>query len=136
MEIPKILLIEDNRDHAELFIDTLDTENIKLEVILMKDGQEAIDYFQKIDSNGNDRMQHQISLVVLDLNLPKVHGMNVLKFIKKSPDLRSIPVVILSKSYDIGTISKAYKNGASEYIAKPVSYQEYAEKVKLLKQFL
>ncbi len=136
LEISKILLVEDNQDHAELFVDILEAENIKQEVILIKDGLGAIDYFQEINNGGNGKVQHQVLLIVLDLNLPKVDGMKVLKYIKRSPDFCSIPVVILSTSSDSGTISEAYKNGASEYIVKPVSYDEFIERIRVLKRYL
>ncbi len=126
----KILLVEDDPDHAEIIIDILEEDNannIKTEVILKKDGQEAIDYFQY-------EMQSQVSLVILDLNLPKVHGMEVLKFLKQNSMYSSIPVVILSTSFDGNTIEEAYKNGAHHYIAKPILYEDFIEKVKALKK--
>ncbi len=126
----KILLVEDDPDHAELIIDVLeedDVKNIKAEVILKKDGQEAINYFQY-------EMQSQVSLVILDLNLPKVHGMDVLKFIKKIPKYCSIPVIILSTSSDHKTIDEAYENGANGYFTKSDTYKGLVEKVKILKK--
>jgi CheY-like chemotaxis protein len=126
----RILLVEDDEDHAELISDVLredNTKEIKTEVTLKKDGQEAIDYFQ-------DEMQSQVSLVILDLNLPKVDGMEVLKFIKKNSRYRSVPVVILSTSSDQKTIDNAYKNGANGYFVKPASYEDLVEKVKILKK--
>ena len=128
----KILLVEDDPDHTELIIDILeedDVKNIKTEVVLKKDGQEAIDYFQY-------EMQSQVSLVILDLNLPKVHGLDVLKFIKKSPKYCSIPIIILSTSSEHKTIDEAYKNGANGYFIKSGTYKDLAEKVKTLKKSL
>ncbi len=128
----KILLVEDDPDHAELIIDVLEEDNvknIKTEVILKIDGQEAIDYFQY-------EMQSQVSLVILDLNLPKVHGMDVLKFIKKNSKCCSIPVIILSTSSDHKTIDEVYENGANGYFVKPVSYATFVEEVKFLKKSL
>ncbi|MFQ5712958.1 MAG: response regulator [Candidatus Scalinduaceae bacterium] len=128
----KILLIEDDPDHAELIIDVLRTENVKKEIILLKDGLEALDYLQKIDIDGNDEIRSQIDLVILDLNLPRVSGMEVLKFLKKNSRYCSIPVVILSTSADHETIETAYKNGANSYITKPISYEGFVEKIKAL----
>ncbi len=128
----KILLVEDDPDHAELIIDVLeedDVKNIKAEVILKKDGQEAINYFQY-------EMQSQVSLVILDLNLPTISGIDVLKFIKKNPKYCSIPVIIISTSYDHETIDEAYENGANDYIVKDVSYKDLVEEVKILKKSL
>ncbi len=130
MEENRILLIEDDEDHAELIGDVLKEDNakeIKTEVTLKKDGQEAIDYFQ-------DEMQSQVSLVILDLNLPKIDGMEVLKFIKKNSKYCSIPVVVLSTSSEQETIDEAYKNGANGYFIKPASYEDLVEKIEILKK--
>jgi len=84
IEAKKILLIEGDPDHAELIIDVLkedNVKNIKRDVILKEDGQEAIDYFKY-------ETQSQVSLVVLDINLPKIEGMDILKFIKGNPEYR------------------------------------------------
>ena len=109
MKEKKFLLIEDDQDHAELIADVLSEDNeegSKTDVILMKDGQEAIDFFQS-------KMQSQITLVILDLNLPKVDGIDVLKFIKQNSKHCSVPVIILSTSSNQKTIDEAYKNGAN-----------------------
>ncbi len=121
MKEKKVLLIEDDPDHADLIIDVLKEDNIKdikVEIILKKDGQEAIDYFQH-------EMQPQVYLVILDLNLPKIYGIDVLKFIKKNPKYHSIPVFILSASSRQKTIYEAYKNGDNGYIKKPASYKYF-----------
>ncbi len=131
MKEKKVLLIEDDPDHADLIIDVLKEDNIKdikVEIILKKDGQEAIDYFQH-------EMQPQVSLVILDLNLPKIHGIDVLKIIKKNPKYHSIPVFILSASSRQETIDEAYKNGAAGYITKPASYKDFVEKINIMKQY-
>jgi DNA-binding response OmpR family regulator len=139
IEEKKFLLIEDDQDHADLIIDVLKEDNaadIKTEVILKKDGQEAMDYFQNgsIDCDGDDAVKSEISLVILDLNLPKINGMEVLKFIKKNSRYCSIPVIILSTSPDQKTIDEAYKNGANGYFVKPTTYDDFVEKIKILKK--
>ncbi|KKL69560.1 hypothetical protein LCGC14_2113730 [marine sediment metagenome] len=139
MKEKKFLLIEDDQDHADLITEVLKEDNatdIKTEVILKKDGQEAMDYFQNgsIDCDGDDTVQPEISLVILDLNLPKINGMEVLKFIKKNSKYCSIPVIILSTSPDQKTIDEAYKNGANGYFVKPSTYDDFVEKIKILKK--
>ena len=126
----KILLIEDDQDHSALITDELketDVPDIKTEVILKKDGKEAIDYFQY-------EMQSQPSLVIFDLRLQKIDGMEVLKFIKKNSKYCSIPVVVLSTSSEQKTIDEAYKNGANGYFVKPTTYDDFVEKIKILKK--
>ncbi|MFQ5964159.1 MAG: response regulator [Candidatus Scalinduaceae bacterium] len=134
MKEAKIILVEDDPDHAELIIDILETEDIDSEVVLIKDGQQALNYLQNTDIDEEHGLKSQVGLIVLDLNLPKVNGMEVLKFIKKNSAYCSTPVVILSTSSDETTIADAYKNGANDYITKPISYDEFVEKVKLLRE--
>jgi two-component system response regulator len=159
----KILIVEDDPDHADLILDIFDTEDVKGEVVLMRDGQEVIDYLQETDSSASQttslnglagqaplgstedvqpiiadsNIRHsQIDLIILDLNLPKINGMDVLKSLKENSKYSSIPVVILSTSSDQNTISEAYKNGANGYITKPMSYDEFVDKVKMLRRYL
>jgi DNA-binding response OmpR family regulator len=131
-EKKEILLIEDDPDHAELIMEILESENVEREITLLKDGLEALNYFQRYEDNG---IQPQIKLVILDLNLPKVHGMDVLKFLKQNSMYCSIPVVILSTSSDVKTTKEAYKNGADDYIAKPILYEDFVAKVKTLNKY-
>ncbi len=131
MKEKRFLLIEDDQDHADLITDVLREDNAtdsKTEVILKKDGKEAIDYFQY-------EMQSQPSLVILDLKLPKIDGIDVLKFIKNNSKHCEIPVIILSTSTDQKTIDEAYKNGANGYFGKPTTYDDFDEKIKILKKF-
>ena len=132
MKEKKVLLIEDDPDHAGLIMDVLETENVQKEIILLNDGLEALNYFQKHGDNGE---QIRVNLVILDLNLPKVPGMKVLKFLKQNSKYSSIPVVILSTSSDEKTIEEAYKNGADNYIIKPILYEAFVERVSILKNY-
>ncbi len=136
MKETKILLIEDDPDHADLITDVLKTENINKEVILMKDGREAINYLQKIPIDGDDKIQSQIYLIILDLNLPKVHGLDVLKFLKQNSNYCSIPVVILSTSSDHKTHGEPYKNGANVYITKPLTQEDFVDKITMIRNLL
>ncbi len=140
----KILIVEDDPDHADLILDIFDTEDVESEVVLMRDGQEVIDYLQETDSSArtiqsdikSDNIRHsQIDLIILDLNLPKINGMDVLKSLKGNSKYSSIPVVILSTSSDQNTISEAYKNGANGYVTKPMSYDEFVDKIKMLRRY-
>ncbi len=130
-----MLLVEDDPDHAEIIIDVFESENIEREIILLKDGLEAVNYFQRADSDGDNGIQPQIKLVILDLNLPKVHGLEVLKILRQNSMYYSVPVVIFSTSSDDKTIETAYKNGANEYIVKPLLYEDFIEKIKTLSTY-
>ena len=135
MKEKRVLLIEDDPDHAELIIDELNTGDINTEIILKKDGQDAIDYFQRTDIDSSVRVELEIDLIISDLNMPKVHGMDVLKFLKNNSRYSSIPVIIFSTSSDPETIKKAYENGVNGYITKPISYDDFVEKLKVLIEY-
>ncbi|MFQ5685248.1 MAG: response regulator [Candidatus Scalindua sp.] len=130
----KILLIEGDPGHADLVIDIL-KERHKRDVVLKKDGEGAVDYIQKINSGGEEAIQSSIDMVILDLNIPKVDGMDILKFLKKNQKFSSIPVIIFSTSSDRKTIDEAYKNGANGYITKPISHENLIKKIKTLREY-
>lgn len=130
----KIILIEDIPDHADLITEALGKGGTEEKVILVRDGMEAIDYFQELSVKRNKQIENKIKLIILDLNLPKVSGMEVLKFLKKNSKYSKIPIVVLSTSSDQETIDEAEKNGANGYLVKPASYEEFAEKVRILKK--
>ena len=136
MKEKKILIAENDPDHAELIVDELNMGDVKKEIILMGDGQEVIDYFQEADIGSSVRVELEIDLIILDLNLPKVHGKNVLKFLKNHPKYRSIPIIIFSTRPDSKTMSEVYKNGANSFITKPASFKEFKENIEKLRKYL
>ncbi len=134
MEEKKIVLVEDDPDHADLIIKALWEEDLETEIILVQNGMETIDYFQELSVKWNGQIEYKIKLIILDLNLPKVSGMDILKFLKKNSKYGKIPVIVLSTSSDQKTIDEAYKNRANGYFVKPASYEEFVEKAKILKK--
>ncbi|MFQ5965202.1 MAG: response regulator [Candidatus Scalinduaceae bacterium] len=131
----KILLIEDDSDHAEIITEVLAENGIDKEIILVRDGQQALDFFKGIGIDGIGETQSNIDLIILDLKLPKIDGMDVLKFLKKNTKYCSIPVVILSTSSEVRTIVEGYKNGVNSFITKPISYEGFVGKIKTLKEY-
>ena len=127
MEPRIILLIEDNPDDVELTIRALKENNIANEVVVVRDGQEALDYlFAKKDQK---RMPE---LVLLDLKLPKIDGLEVLRRIREEEKTKLLPVVILTTSTQDKDIIKSYDLGANSYIHKPVDFNQFIEAVKQL----
>ncbi len=135
MKNKRIILVEDDLDHADLIIDIFELKVNESNIILIRDGQEAIDYFQEMALKWKIVPKEIITLILLDLNLPKISGMNVLKYLKKSSGYSQVPVVILSTSSDKKTIDEAYKNGVDRFVTKPVSYDEFIEKLETLKEY-
>jgi len=120
-----VMLVEDNVDHAELVIRTLEEHRIANRVRHFLDGQSALDYlFQrgKFAGQTNDARPH---VILLDLRLPRVDGIDVLKTIKDDHDLKTIPVVVLTTSEAEKDVARAYYNHANSYLVKPVGFEEF-----------
>jgi CheY-like chemotaxis protein len=137
MDKKKILLIEDDPDNAFLITEEFDIDDTEMEFVLKEDGQEAMDYFNDLNEDGGNEIISQIELILLDLDLPKVKGLDILKFLKHSERFHSIPVVIMSTISDQRTVNEAYENGANGFIAKSVSDygDKFVKNVKLLKEY-
>jgi two-component system response regulator len=127
-----ILLIEDNMNDAELTIRSLRKAKINNNLIHLKNGAEAIDFLfgnGKLEGREN---RIQPKLILLDLKMPKIDGLEVLSRIKSDPLTKSIPVVILTSSKEHPDIEGAYTLGANSYIVKPVEYDEFAKVISNL----
>ena len=119
-----VMLIEDNVDHAELVIRTLEEHQVPNRVGHFLDGQSALDYlFRRGEYSGQATPRPHV--VLLDLRLPRVDGIDVLKTIKEDEDLKSIPVVVLTTSEAEKDVTRAYYNHANSYLVKPVGFEEF-----------
>ena len=119
-----VMLVEDNVDHAELVLRTLAGHRIANKVRHFLDGQSALDYLYRrgeFYSINTERPQ----VILLDLHLPRVDGMEVLKTIKEDADLKTIPVVILTTSEAEKDVANAYYNHANSYLVKPVGFEDF-----------
>ena len=120
-----VMLVEDNVDHAELVIRTLEEHRIANRVRHFLDGQSALDYlFQRGEYAGHDDTARP-HVILLDLRLPRVDGIDVLKAIKEDDHLKTIPVVVLTTSEAEKDVAKAYYNHANSYLVKPVGFDEF-----------
>ena len=122
-----VLLVEDNDDHAELVLRQMADHRIANKVIRLVDGQEALDYLFRTCGFENPDSSPRPHVVFLDLRLPKVDGLEVLKALKDSNDLRDIPVVVLTTSEGERDVAKAYLNHTNSYVVKPVDYQKFRD---------
>jgi two-component system, response regulator len=125
-----ILLVEDNDDDVQLTRRALRRNNIANDLIVVNDGVAALEYLRQAAANG-DRSGLP-ALILLDLKLPKMDGLEVLARLRADPQLRRQPVVILTSSNEASDILKSYDNGANSYIRKPVDFEQFSAAVRQL----
>ena len=125
----EILLIEDNLNDAELTIRALRKSNIANKLIHLKDGAMAIDFLFGIGEYEGRNTNNQPKVILLDLKMPKVDGIEVLKEIKSNEETKSIPVVVLTSSKENPDVEQAYALGANSYIVKPVNFESFAQAI-------
>lgn len=134
MKLKRILLVEDNANDAELTMEALSEHNLANEVDLVRDGAEALDYLYRREKYaGTDA--GNIAVILLDLKLPKVDGLEVLSEIKADEKLRCIPVVVLTSSREEKDVVESYRLGVNAYVVKPVNFTEFISAVKEIGAF-
>ncbi|OLB01757.1 MAG: response regulator [Nitrospirae bacterium] len=133
-EIKRILLAEDNLKDVELTLVALDEYHLANEVVVANDGSEALDYLYKRGRFAMRPVGNPV-VVLLDLKMPKVDGLEVLRTIKGDHDLKAIPVVILTSSREEQDLVKSYNLGVNAYVVKPVEFKAFVDAVKQLGGF-
>ena len=123
-ELKRILLVEDNPNDIELTLAAFAENHLANEVVVVRDGAEALDYLHrrgifKMRAEGNP------AVVLLDLKLPKVDGLEVLRQLKDDPTLRTVPVVMLTSSREEQDLLRSYQLGVNAYVVKPVDFQDF-----------
>ena len=135
MQQKNLLLVEDNPDDEALTIRALKKHNLANEIIVARDGQEALDYLFA-EGEYSDRDMHQLpQVILLDLKLPKLDGLDVLQRIRANPITEHVPVVILTSSNEQQDKLKSYDLGANSYVRKPVDFEEFIEAARQLGLF-
>lgn len=129
MKERSILLVEDNPDDEALAMRALRKNNILNEVVVARDGAEAVDYLFGTGSYAGRDMGIMPSVILLDLKLPKIDGLEVLRRLRADERTKLIPVVILTSSREDEDLIKGYKYGANSYIRKPVNFAEFVEAI-------
>jgi CheY-like chemotaxis protein len=125
----EVVLVEDNPNDAELILRAFRKHNMVNHVILLKDGAEALDFFFPPDGPVPVAANAALRIVLLDLKLPKVDGIAVLRRLKADDRTRGIPVVILTSSTEQRDLKDAYDLGVNSYVAKPIKFDEFAKTV-------
>lgn len=128
----EILLVEDNPNDVELALHALRKNKVSNRIQVVRDGEEALDFIFGKDSGSGATSEQRPKMVLLDLKLPKVDGLEVLRRLKSDPTTRSIPVIMLTSSSEERDIVKSYDLGVNSYIVKPVDFQQFTEAVRQL----
>jgi CheY-like chemotaxis protein len=134
VKLRRILLVEDNPNDAELTLEALQEHNLANGVAWVKDGEEALDYLY-CRGRYADRNQGEVAAILLDLKLPKVDGLEVLRTIKSDASLKFTPVVVLTSSREEGDLIQSYRLGVNAYVVKPVNFSDFIDAVKELGAF-
>ncbi len=131
-EIIDILIVEDNPQDAELAIRALKKKNLSNNIFTVSDGAEALDFLYCKGKYERRQLLNKPKVILLDLKLPKVSGLEVLAKIKSDPNLKKIPVVVVTSSKEDPDIKQAYDLGANSYVVKPVDFEKFIESIQSL----
>jgi CheY-like chemotaxis protein len=133
-ELKPILLVEDNPKDLELTLSALARSQLANDVVTVRDGAEALDYLY-LRGQYAKRQRGMPAVVLLDLKLPKVDGLEVLRTIKAEPEMQSLPVVMLTSSREEQDVVRSYKLGVNAYVVKPVGFKEFVDAIRDLGVF-
>jgi CheY-like chemotaxis protein len=128
----EILLVEDNADDLDMALHALRKMNLANRIQVARDGVEALDFIFCRGAHANRKVENMPKVVLLDLKLPKVDGLEVLRAIKTDPRTKNIPVVVLTSSKEQNDVVASYNLGVNSYIVKPVNFVQFAEVVQKL----
>ena len=128
----EILLVEDNPNDVELTLHALKKNNIVNRIEIVRDGAEALDYLFATGIFAGRDINHPPKVILLDLKLPKIDGMEVLRRIKADPRTQPIPVVVLTSSGEESDLVESYHLGVNSYIRKPVDFEQFTEAVRTI----
>jgi CheY-like chemotaxis protein len=132
--LKRILLAEDSARDAELALNALAAHHLANEVVHVRDGAEALDYLYRRGEFAG-RPSADPAVVLLDLKMPKVDGLEVLRVIKGDPQLKRIPVVVMTSSREEGDLLRSYDLGVNAYVVKPMKFQEFVEAIRQVGSF-
>ncbi|MGB5105934.1 MAG: response regulator [Candidatus Zixiibacteriota bacterium] len=132
LSIVEILLVEDNPNDVELTLRALKKSNITNRIHVVRDGEEANEFIFCEGKFASRKIEDVPSIILLDLKLPKIDGLEILKRVKSDPRTKSIPVIVLTSSREQRDILESYNLGTNSYIAKPVNFEQFAAAIQQL----
>lgn len=132
--LKRLLLVEDSVRDAELILDTLETQHLANQVAHVRDGVEALDFLFR-RGTFTDHPEGEPALILLDLKLPKVDGLEVLRQLKANAALSLIPVVMMTSSREEQDLARSYRLGVNAYVVKPLKFSDFVEAVKQVGAF-
>lgn len=135
MQEKLILVVEDNPDHLELTVLTLREHGVTAEIAVARDGAQALDYLFGQGSHADRDTHRQPAFVLLDMKLPRLSGLDVLRSIRSNPITTLVPVVMLTSSSEQSDMVACYQSGANGFVRKPVDFGEFTEKLNRLQAF-
>jgi CheY-like chemotaxis protein len=133
-EVKKILIVDDSPKDVELAISALREKNLANEVIVAEDGEEALDYLYR-RGRYTDYEKGNPVMILLDIKMPKMNGIELLKHIKADPEFQYIPVIMVTSSREEKDLIESYKLGANSYVVKPVDIEKFIDAIKAVGQY-
>jgi two-component system, response regulator len=130
-----ILLVEDNADDIALTLRAFKKNNVANEVVVVHDGQEALDYLLGKPGDPPDKGAEKPAIILLDLKLPKISGLEVLERLRSDERTKFLPIIVLTSSKEEQDMISSYKFGANSYICKPVNFNKFVEAVRQLELY-
>lgn len=130
-----ILVVEDNPDHLELTVLTLEESGVRAEIAVARDGVEALDYLFGQGPHAGRDTQRQPAFILLDMKLPKLSGLDVLRSVRSNPLTTLMPVIMLTSSSEHSDMAACYQSGANSFVRKPVDFIDFTEKLNRLQAY-
>ncbi|NQW81357.1 MAG: response regulator [Polaromonas sp.] len=135
MNDKQILVVEDNPDHLELTVLTLQKQGVTAEIVVARDGADALDYLWGLGSFAGRNTQKQPNLVMLDLKLPKISGVDVLRRMRDNPLTEFVPVVVMTSSSEHSDMVACYRSGANGFVKKAVDFRAFTDNLGHMKAY-
>lgn len=130
-----ILIVEDNPDHMELTVLTLEDLGVKAEIAMARDGAEALDFLFGQGVHAGRDTERKPSFILLDMKLPKLSGLDVLRSVRSNPITALVPVIMLTSSSERSDMQACYQSGANSFVRKPVDFADFTEKLDRLQAY-